>query len=185
MVGQGDYYSALFLKVLNFKITRDYKEVPSECKKGILWMDYTLASYDDRASDMLKGCKWQFFTVQLSEGDYMLLLNTETNTTGALPITRLYSKKDKTLNGTINATYSWNIDKISILPDEDPQYKWTSPGSGVTYNMKYNIELKSSNKKMNANFTITKEKLRDLCSRTKSGIRGSRYRFRQTWFKKN
>ena len=154
MVGQGDYYySAPTLKILSFKITRDYTEILSEGKKGKLWMDYTVASYDDRASDMLNGCKWQFFAIQLTGDDSLLILNTETNTTGAMPVARLYRKKSKSLNGAINSTYSWDIDKIIITPDESS--KWTSPVSKITYYTKYDIELRSDKKYMNSTLSVT------------------------------
>ncbi len=157
MTGQGDYYySSPSLKVLDFKITRDYDEILAAGSRGELWLDYTVASYDDRASDMIKGCKWQFFTIQLTGSNgSILLLNTETATTGSLPVARLYRKKRKGQNGAIHATYTWDIDKISIVPDEDPAWAWKSPDSQITYHTRYNIALRSEVKKHNVDLTVT------------------------------
>ena len=155
MVCQGDYYySVPQLEVLYFRVTRDYDEILAEGHQGKLWMDYTLASYDERALEMVKYCKWQWLPIQFSGStDSLMILNTETLKTEALPVAKLYRDEEKSLNGAINATYSWDIDKITITPVEESV--WKSPHSGVTYYTKYNIDLLSDNPAMNAHLTIT------------------------------
>jgi len=157
MVCQGDYYySTPQLEVLYFRVTRDGDEVLTEGRRGRLWMDYTVASYDERASEMVKYSKWQWFAIQFTQfsgsNSSLMVLNTETLKTEALPVARFYRDEVKSLNGAINATYTWDIDKISITPVEGSV--WKSPATGITYYTKYDIDLLSGDPAMNAHLTV-------------------------------
>jgi len=154
MVCQGDYYySTPQLEVLYFRVTRDYEEVLTEGSRGRLWMDYTVASYDERAAEMVEYIKWQWFAIQFTgSADSLMVLNTESLKAGALPVARYYRDGEKSLNGAVNAAYSWDIDKIFIAPAEDSV--WKSPVTGITYYTKYNIDLLSDDPAMDARLTV-------------------------------
>ncbi len=154
MVCQGDYYySTPQLEVLYFRVARDGDEVLTEGSRGRLWLDYTVASYDERASEMVEYCKWQWFAIQFFGGtDSLMVLNTETLKTDALPVAKFYRDGEKSLNGAVNAAYSWDIDKISVTPVEGSV--WKSPATGITYYTRYDIDLLSGDAAMNAHLTV-------------------------------
>lgn len=147
------YYSAPRLKVLDFKITRDYNEILAEGKRGTLWMDYLVQTYNDDAKAVVDKCSWFFADIQLNGSLSMMLFELKTKTSGTLPVAKIFRRKRGERNGSVNSIYSWDIDKVNISPVAGSE--WESPASHVKYNMEYTVNLTSDNKKYNGTLTIT------------------------------
>ena len=140
---QGSYYYSLpLLDVENFSIKLN-DTVISNGNDGLLWMDYVVQSYDEKALEAIQDVSWQFFAIQLPEINTALMVIEITTKTGTLPIAKLFDlESEKTLNFASKAKQSWAINEINIEPVSGS--KWVSPKSGKEYNTQHRIQLMSN-----------------------------------------
>jgi hypothetical protein len=149
---QGSYYYSLpLLDVDQFTITRN-DSVLSSGSKGLMWMDYVVQSYDQRAADVFSKASWSFFAIQFPDINTALMVIEINSATGSLPIAKLFSTDgDMTLNYAHNAKYTWAINNINI--EAVPGTTWTSPRSYLNYAMQHHIQLMSAD--FPADLTLT------------------------------
>ena len=143
MTDQGSYYySAPLLEVKSFKITKEDGTVFSEGNQGTLWMDYVVQNYQKRSS-RLGSARWQWFAIQFPDkGEALAVSQVEVSDPSSVtPLAMHYSTttSKKMANGALLTKKQWKMSEISITPDLNSV--WTSPYSGQTYYMKYNITL--------------------------------------------
>ncbi len=139
---QGSYYYSLpLLDVEQFTIKRN-DTVLSNGNDGLMWMDYVVQSYDDRAVEVFSKASWNFYAIQFPEINSAMMVIEIDSETGLLPIAKLFNLEgDKTLNFAHKAVHSWAINEINIEPV--PGTNWTSPKTGEVYAMKHRIQLMS------------------------------------------
>ena len=149
---QGSYYYSLpLLDVEQFTITRN-DSVLSSGTKGLLWMDYVVQSYDQRAQDVFSEASWSFYAIQLPDINAALMVIEINSATGSLPIARLFNTEGgMTLNYAHKPKYTWAINNINI--QVVPGTNWTSPKSNLDYAMQHRIQLMSAD--FPADLTLT------------------------------
>ena len=139
MTGQGDYYNSFpLMDVQSFSMTRD--GVPfSSGNAGTLWTDYTVASYDTQAVEnvITYPASWKFFSIMLPHENAAIMAIRITSKTGVMQMAKLYRVGQGTQrNGSHNAVCVWDNVEIEGLGDI-----WTSPASGIKYDMQYRLKL--------------------------------------------
>ncbi len=135
------YYSFPLLDVEQFTIVQD-DSVLSSGTNGVMWMDYVVQSYDERAVEVFSKASWNFYAIQFPEDKAAMMVIEINSETGSLPIAKLFKYDgDKTLNFAHKAAHSWGIDEISIEPVAGSN--WTSEKTGQVYAMKHRIQLMS------------------------------------------
>jgi len=150
---QGSYYYSLpLMDVEQFSVKRDDITLSSGTQ-GLLWMDYVVQTYDERASEVFSEASWEFFAIQLPEEDAAIMVLQVDSATGALPVATLFSNdSDRTLNSARKAVHSWAIDEIKIEAVSGGR-TWTSPTTGKKYAMEHHVRLTSPD--WEADLTIT------------------------------
>ncbi|MFH1159584.1 MAG: lipocalin family protein, partial [bacterium] len=149
---QGSYYYSLpLLDVEQFTITRS-DSVLSSGTKGLMWMDYVVQTYDQRAVEVFSEASWSFYAIQFPDINASLMVIEINSTTGSLPIARLFSTDGgMTLNYAHKPKYIWAINNINI--EAVPGTNWTSPKSNLDYAMQHRIQLMSED--FPADLTLT------------------------------
>jgi len=153
---QGSYYYSMpLIDVEHFSIMRDSVSL-SAGSSGLLWMDYVVQTYDQKASEAFSGGSWGFYAIQFPERNMVLTVIEVTSATGSLPVATLFNEgSEHTRNGARKALHSYAIDEITIEPV--PGTLWTSPVTGQQYPMQHHIQLGSAD--WTADLTI--EMIRD------------------------
>lgn len=143
MKGQGGYYYTVpLLRVDTFSIYEGGKKTAAG-SGGWLLMDNVNQSYGPKAAEIVKNdVTWLEFSTQLpEEGVALKIGRVHQDTVGALPYASIVdTSSDENPNGTLT-TRKWPITAISIRPV--PGHVWTSPVTGLTYNLKYRVVLGS------------------------------------------
>lgn len=139
---QGSYYYSLpLMDVEQFTIKLD-DSVLSSGTEGVMWMDYVVQSYDERAVEVFSKASWNFYAIQFPENKAAMMVIEINSETGSLPIAKLFKYDgDKTLNYAHKAVHTWGINEINIEPI--PGSNWTSEKTGQVYAMKHRIQLMS------------------------------------------
>lgn len=152
MICQGSWYYQLpFLEVERFTVTVG-DSLRSEGRRGLLWMDQLVQTYDRRAAAALLDSKYEFFAIQFPDEHSALMVLHVDGANGRFPVATYYDNSGgRGPNDARRPTYSWPITGIDIEPD--PSRTWRSPFSGYTYNLRYRIRLRS--REMSADLTIT------------------------------
>ena len=141
---QGSYYYSLpLMDVEQFSVKRDNISLSSGTQ-GLMWMDYVVQTYDERASEVFSEDSWDFFAIQLPEENAAIMVLQVNSATGALPVATLFrNDSDQTLNSARKAVHSWAIDEIKIEAVSGGRI-WTSPTTGNEYDMEHHVRLTSS-----------------------------------------
>jgi hypothetical protein len=145
MMGQGSYYySAPYLKVLNFEVKyEDSGTVTAKGTGGLLWMDVVYQTFDDKAIDVIKDSTWSFFIMQLKEagGKEKAIMTTRVGTkVSDYQVSSLFdADAKKNANGVLEPEYRWNLQDIEMKPV--PGSEWKSPASKESYYTKYTVKL--------------------------------------------
>jgi hypothetical protein len=149
---QGSYYYSLpLLDVNQFTITRN-DSVLSSGSKGLMWMDYVVQRYDQRAADVFSEASWNFYAIQFPDINAALMVIEINSATGSLPIAKLFNTDGyMTLNYAHKPKYTWAINDINI--EAVPGTNWTSPRSYLDYAIQHRIQLMSAD--FPADLTIT------------------------------
>lgn len=136
------YYSFPMLNVDQFSISID-DSINIIGDQGLMWMDYVVESYDQKAMDVYDGGSWGFYAIQFPEINTALMVLQVESKTGTLSIAKMYNDNSEfTANGARKADYTWAIDAINVEPI--PGSVWTSPQSGRQYPMQLHIQLSSA-----------------------------------------
>lgn len=140
---QGSYYYSMpLMDVEQFSIRLDDTISLSTGSDGLMWMDYVVQSYDQKASEVFSNASWDFYAIQLPEANAAIMVIEINSATGSLPIATLFrSDSDRTLNSARKAVHSWAINEINIY--HVPGTDWKSPRSGLSYAMQHHIQLTS------------------------------------------
>ncbi len=134
------YYSQPLMDVEQFSIMIDSVPLTSG-SDGLMWMDYVVQTYDQRAGEVFKDASWEFFAIQLPEQNAAIMVIQITSATGSLPVAKLFrNDSERTRNGARSAIHSWAIDEISIEPIGSI---WTSQATGLKYAQHHRIQLLS------------------------------------------
>ena len=146
------YYSFPLMDVEQFSIRLDDTISLSSGSDGLMWMDYVVQTYDQRASEVFSKASWDFYAIQLPEINAAIMVIEINSTTGSLPVATLFrNDSDRTLNGARKAIHSWAINEINIYPV--PGTEWESPQTKLKYAMQHQIQLTSAD--YPADLTIT------------------------------
>ncbi len=140
---QGSYYYSLpLLDVENFTINL-CDTVVNQGNGGLMWMDYVVQSYDQRAWEAFDGASWSFYAIQLPQINSALMVIEINSALGSLPIAKLFNlESGSTLNFAHNAKYVWPINEVNI--QAVPGSVWTSPKSHLNYATEHRIQLMSA-----------------------------------------
>lgn len=140
---QGSYYYSLpLMDVEQFSIMLD-DSLLSNGNNGLMWMDYVVQSYDQRASEVFSEASWDFYAIQLPEANAAIMVIEINSATGSLTIAKLFRyDSDRTPNYARKAVYTWAINEVNI--EAVPGTIWTSPKTGQEYAMEHRIQLTST-----------------------------------------
>lgn len=145
MTGQGSYYySAPYLKVVNFEVKyEDSGTVTARGKGGLLWMDVVYQTFSDKAVDVIKDATWSFFIMQLKEagGREKAIMTTRVETkVSDYRVSSLFdANAKKNDNGVLEPEHRWNLQEITIEPVKGSE--WKSKASDASYYTKYTVKL--------------------------------------------
>ena len=142
MRGQGSYYySSPLLKVQRYTVYQDGKVV-TRGRKGHLWLDQVNQSFDKRARKIVgNGVNWIEFSVQLPGSRQALKIgDVRQRSVGSLPYAMLIRRDgERVRSGLLASARTWDLADIRIKPIRSSQ--WTSPKSGKTYYLSYDVIL--------------------------------------------
>ena len=158
MTGQGSYYySAPYLKVVNFEVKYEASgTVTAKGTGGLLWMDVVLQTFEDSAINIIKDSTWSFFIMQLqqADGQEKAIMTTRVGTKlSDYQVSSLFSgDAKKNPNGVLEPEYRWNLQDIKMEPIKGSE--WESKASGASYYTKYKVTLGGARP---ADLTVTME----------------------------
>jgi len=153
LTGQGSYYySAPFLKVINFTVSYDHNgAVVSQGTDGLLWMDVVYQTFDNDATEIIKDATWSFFIMQFPEQQKAIMTTLVGTEVSDYKVSSLFSTgAQQNLNGVLEPDHRWNLQDIELKPIAGSE--WKSPNSGETYYTKYKITLSGER---SADLTVT------------------------------
>lgn len=156
LTGQGSYYySAPYLKVVNFEVKYDDSgTVTAKGTGGLLWMDVVYQTFEDAAINVIKDASWSFFIMQIkgADGTEQAIMTTRVGTKlSNYQVSSLFgADAKKNPNGVLEPEYRWNLQDIKIEPIRGSE--WRSPASGASYYTKYTVKLGGARP---ANLTVT------------------------------
>ena len=136
------YYSAPLLDVVDFTLRDQDGRVHAHGRRGSLWLDFVVQSFNAAAWQTVSGAAWTFFAIQFPEHDSALMISTVRTTSppSTLPTAKYFTASgERTANAALNAVHEWSMDQIAI--HADPRSLWTSPISGARYHLTYDIRL--------------------------------------------
>lgn len=155
MTSQGSYYySSPALQVQSFSITQN-GVVIAEGTEGALNADMITQSYDAQAEDVVEGgIQWMEFTVPMPDDEQGMKIGKVTQPTlGTMPYAMLIRAGGPTApNAALQPAVRWRLGRIHIAPV--PGSNWTSPTSGLTYAMDWNVRLSANAKKRRARLQL-------------------------------
>lgn len=169
---QGSYYYSLpLMDVEQFSIKLDDTISLSNGSDGLMWMDYVVQSYDQRASEVFSNASWDFYAIQLPEANAAIMVIEINSATGSLPIATLFRyDSDRTLNSARKAVHSWAINEIDIY--HVPGTEWKSPKSGLNYAMQHHIQLTSTDYSADLTIKMVREDQEIVIDSTKIKYEG-------------